>query len=571
MDNAQATEDALVKAKSKTEALPISSSEDPDASATDYSTDGAVIAPVETTASSSARYVTGIKLVTLMGAITVTVFLMLLDTTILATALPRITDEFNSLTDVTWYASIYQLTSAALQPLTGKIYNKFSVRWTFMTFFFFFEVGSAICGAANSSSMLIGGRAVAGIGGAGLINGALTIIATSVPLERRASLTGVMMGLSQLGIVSAPLIGGALTTYTTWRWCFYINLPVGALAFIGLLLVQIPDQMEKQPAMVVLRRIHVELDLVGFALLAPASVMLLMALSWGGNEYRWDSATIIGLFSGAGGTALVWLAWDWHKGDEAMIPLSMLSKRAVWASSVTHTFLMSITYAGSFFLPIYFQAVKDATPIMSGVYLLASIISQLFAAVGSGIAVERTGFPIPYAAAGAAIGSITSGLYATFTPSTSTGKWIGYQILNGVGRGIGMQMGILAIQATLKPKDISMGMSILIFVQTMGVAVLLAVMTTTFQTGLSSELHKHAPHADAAAVIYSGATHFRNVVSPEDLPGVLVGYAKALNRPYYLAAACGAVAVGTSFLMGWTDIRKDKKKNAKAVEDPEKA
>ncbi|KAK3991500.1 major facilitator superfamily domain-containing protein [Cladorrhinum sp. PSN332] len=567
-DNPKATDDALAKTRSKTATLPVPSSDDPCASATDYSTDGAAIAPVE---SSNPQYVTGVKLFTLMAAITITVFLMLLDTAILATALPRITDEFNSLTDVTWYASIYQLTSAALQPLTGKIYNKFSVRWTFMTFFLLFEVGSAICGAANSSAMLIAGRAIAGIGGAGLINGGLTIVATSVPLERRASLTGILMGLSQLGIVCAPLIGGALTTYTTWRWCFYINLPVGAFVFAGLLLVQIPDQMEKPSPMAVLKRLHVELDLVGFALLAPASVQLLMALAWGGNEYAWNSPTIIGLFCGAGGTGLVWLVWDWYRGDEALIPLSMLKKKVVWSSSVTNSLLMYIVYAGSFFLPIYFQAVKDATPIMSGVYVLASILTQLLGAVLGGVAVERTGFPIPYAAAASVIGAISSGLYSTLSPASSTGEWIGYQILNGFGRGVGMQMSILAIQATLKPADISIAMSVLVFFQTLGVSILLAVSTSIFQTSLQSEISQEAPNADAAAIVHAGATHFRNVVVPQDLAGVLVAYATSISRPFYLAAACGVVSVGTSFLMGWTDIRKNKKKASADAGAAEKA
>jgi len=255
-----------------------------------------------------------------------------------------------------------------------------------MSFFLVFEVGSAICGVAKSSPSFIAGRAIAGLGGAGLMNGGLTIIATSAPLERRASLTGLLMGCSQLGIVLAPLIGGALTTYATWRWCFYMNLPLGAVAIGGLLLVQIPDLIEKPSPVAVLRRLHIELDLVGFALLAPASIQLLMALSWGGNEYDWDSPTIIGLFCGAGGTLLVWLAWDWYQGDDALIPLSLLRQQAVWSSSITHTFLMIIVFTGSFFLPIYFQAVKGVTAIMSGVYVLASIIVQLLSAILAGVA-----------------------------------------------------------------------------------------------------------------------------------------------------------------------------------------
>jgi MFS family permease len=233
--------------------------------------------------------------------------------------------------------------------------------------------------------MLIVGRAVAGMGCSGLMNGGLVIIATAVPLERRPSLTGVMMGCSQLGIVIGPLIGGAFTSYSTWRWCFYVNLPIGAVVAFGMLLVPIPDQFAMPRPLDVLRRLHHELDLVGFALIAPAAVQLMLALQWGGSQYPWNSPTVIGLFCGAAGTALVWGVWNWYRGDEALIPLSLIRQRALWAAALTQWFLLTTVYAASFFLPIYFQAVFGATPIMSGVYVLASILSQLVAAVVSGV------------------------------------------------------------------------------------------------------------------------------------------------------------------------------------------
>ena len=291
--------------------------------------------------------------------------------------MPRITDDLHSLQDVGWYVSIYQLASAALQPLAGKIYHKFNNKFSMVAFLTVFEVGSVICGAASSSSMMIAGRAIAGMGSAGVISGGLTITASAMPLEVRVARMGAMMGFAQLGIAIGPLLGGAFTTYATWRWCFYINLPVGGLLAVGFLLVHVPDQSAKPSPSAVLRRLHREIDLFGFALIAAATTQLLFALSWGGNQYAWDSAIIIGLFCGAAAIAVLWLVWDWYRGDEALIPVSIIRVRGVWAGALTHCFFMTNVFCASFFLPMYFQAVRGANPMMSGVYVLASILSQL--------------------------------------------------------------------------------------------------------------------------------------------------------------------------------------------------
>ena len=158
-------------------------------------------------------FITGIPLYLVILAITLAPALLFLDTAIIATAIPRITDEFNSLPDVGWYGSAYQLGSAVFLPLSGKIFTHFSTKWSFLGFFAIFEFGSLLCGAAQNSAMLIVGRAIAGAGGCGLISGALTIIASCLPLDKRAAWTGVVIGFSQIGIVLGPILGGALTEY----------------------------------------------------------------------------------------------------------------------------------------------------------------------------------------------------------------------------------------------------------------------------------------------------------------------------------------------------------------------
>lgn len=274
----------------------------------------------------------------------------------------------------------------------------------------------------------------------GLLTGGLIIISACVPLHRRPVLVGVMLGVSQLGIVSGPLIGGALTEYTTWRWCFYINVPIGAVVVLFMIFVVIPDGSVKAGPLTVLRSIHRELDLVGFALLAPAVIQLLLALQYGGNQFSWNSSQVIGLFCGAGATGLVFCAWLLHRGDGALIPPSLAGTSSVWSASLTQTSLFTTVFLAAYFIPIYFQTVKGASPLLSGVYMLPAILAQLLGAVLSGAMVQRTGYVIPYALAASALTAIGNGLLALYSPSTPVGKWVGYQLIAGLGRGLGLQM-----------------------------------------------------------------------------------------------------------------------------------
>ncbi|PYI02700.1 MFS general substrate transporter [Aspergillus sclerotiicarbonarius CBS 121057] len=505
------------------------------------------------------EWVQGLTLGMVITGVTLVVFLMLLDMSIVSTAIPTITSQFHSLNDVAWYGSAYTISSAALQPLSGKFYTYFSSKWTLLAFFGVFELGSLLCGVATSSKMLIVGRAVAGMGSSGMLNGGLNIVAAAVPIQKRPAMLGVIMGVGQLGLVGGPVVGGAFTTYSTWRWCFYMNLPIGAVVAALLLFTRIPDQKPKPPARHVLQSLFLQkFDLLGFALFAPASIMLLLALQYGGNGYAWDSVTVIGLFCGSAATFLVFGLWERHMGSEAMIPGHLVCNRIVLSGSLMAMSIFGFTMTLSYYLPIYFQAVRGKSALVSGVDLLPNILCQLVMAVTSGVLTSKLGYYLPWAVLGAILNAIGNGLLSTLSVHTPVPTWAGYEALVGFGRGAISQVPMIAIQNNVTNADVSTAMALMSCAQTFGGAIFLAVAEVIFAQALKTNIPQYALSVDAATVIAAGATGFRDVVPAQDLPGVLVAYAKSVGEVFYLAAAFSVVQFCFAWGVGWRSVKRKK-------------
>ncbi|KAK3683404.1 MFS multidrug transporter [Podospora appendiculata] len=495
-------------------------------------------------------YITGFRLWLILISGTVVQFLIMLDHSVLATAIPRITTEFDSLLDVAWYGSAYQL---------ARYYHAPSMHWTFLSFFAIFELGSLLCALASSSTMLIIARAVAGLGSSGLMNGGLTVVSAVLPKHKRPA--------GQLGQALGPLIGGALTERVSWRWCFYINLPIGALVFAFLLFIDIPDGpgIAKPSLRSLARTVVTTLDLVGFVLFVPAAAMFFLALQFGGNQHPWNSATVVGLFCGAGATLLVFLFWERLRGDGAMIPLSILRMRIVWSSSVAMFFIVGVLTCAVYFLPIFFQAVLVVSPITSGVYFLPNVLFQITFSVLAGIMVQRFGYYLPWILSGLSLSAIGFGLLSMLTPTYSTAARVGFQILAGAGCGCAATMPFIAVQNLIPHAQISVAMAILVFCLNFGGATFLTLAQTDFSQSLRVNLPKYAPGVDTSAIIKLGATGFQHVVSPADLPGVLMAYSKSLDNVFYLVAGASVGAFIFAWGMGWEDIRKYKTKQEDEV------
>ncbi|KAI9148201.1 Efflux pump mlcE [Paramyrothecium foliicola] len=479
------------------------------------------------------EYLSGIKLWLVMFSVTLAAFLMLLDASVVATAIPKITSEFQSLDDIG---------CCAFQPLSGKIYTHFNVKWTYLSFFAVFELGSLLCGAAVSSSMLCIGRAVAGLGAAGLLNGGLTMLPLTVAEQQRPKYQGVLMGIACLGLLCGPLVGGALTEHATWRWCFYINLPCGAVIALFLFLVPLPTHNVGGNASLSFGQKISNLDLIGFILFAPAVVMFILALQWGGKAYAWSSATILGLFCGALVNLLVFLAWERHVGVEAMIPLSLLRRRIVWCSCLTMICFIGCNYTTSYYFPIYFQAVRGASAMQSGVGLLPQIITNMIVTIMTGILVGRVGYYLPFALVSGIITSVGTGLITTLTPTSPTGPRVAYQILQGF-QGMGFQIPLLAVQHAARKEDASIAYALVIFSQNLSAAIFLSIAEVVFGNRLRHFLSVYAPDADMPALIASGAsaTGVKAAVSDELLPAVRIAYNESFVQSHTSSPKDGAL------------------------------
>lgn len=348
------------------------------------------------------------------------------------------------------------MTNGGFQSSWGKAYKYFPLKATFLASVLVFELGSLVCAAAPNSTALIAGRALNGLGASGIGTGAYTIIAFVTAPRRRPMFTG-FVGLSfGIACVVGPLIGGVFADRLTWRWCFWINLPVGGLAaLIILFFFQAPEGAKPVPA--TWRETLLQMDPVGVALVMGAIVAYMLALQWGGQSKAWNSSEIIGLLVGFVMIGIVFVIWEYFQGERAMVVprLFDLKKRAVGISCLFVFFFCGAYYLVIYFLPLYFQSVSGVSAITSGVDTLPLIVSVSTAMIASGIIISHTGYALAIMVGGAAVAIVGAGLLYTLDIGTETGKWVGYQIVAGVGWGLAFQVPIIIGQSSADPKDMS--------------------------------------------------------------------------------------------------------------------
>lgn len=276
----------------------------------------------------------------------------------------------------------------------GKLYTFFSIKWVFLGAIGVFELGSLICGVAPTSAALIVGRAIAGVGTAGIFSGALIIIAHSVPLHKRPIYTGLIGAMYGIASVAGPLLGGVFTDKVSWRWCFYINLPIGAITVVGIAFFFKSPRREKVANLTVMEKLK-QFDPWGTAAFMPAIICLLLALQWGGSQYAWRNGRIIALFVLFGVLIITFIVLQFVQGDRATLPPRIMKQRSVAFGSWYSLTIGAGFFVLIFYLPIWFQAIKGVSAVQSGINNLPMILGVVILSIVAGGLVTVLGYYTP--------------------------------------------------------------------------------------------------------------------------------------------------------------------------------
>lgn len=516
-------------------------------------------------------YPTGLKLVLIMLSLMMAVFLVALDQTIIAPALGAITAEYKSVKDIGWYGSAYLLTTTALQPMYGTVYKLFNVKLAYLGAVFIFEIGSLISAVAPTSTAFIVGRAIAGIGTAGIFSGSIVILSLSMPLPKRPMAFGMIASMWGIASVAGPLLGGAFTDGITWRWCFYINLPIGGLAMvIAFFFVKVNRNTDDTIGQSFISRL-LQLDITGAAIFIPAIVCLLLALQWGGADYPWNNSKIIGLFVGFGLMIAIFIGIQFWQQDRGTLPPRLFKDRNVLPAMMFSLFFGAGFFPLIYYLSLYFQAIQDVSAVQAGIKILPLMLSTVIISIVTGGIISAVGYYSIVVVPCTILYAVGVGMITTFDVDTPLREWFGYQVLAGLGIGAGFQASILVVQTVLTQEWIPVGTACVQFFQAFGGAIFIAISQTLFQNGLIDKLTEDDIGIEPTIFINIGASEIKETLESmgrmDALPTVLEAYMKGLRNTYYASLACAICALLACACFQWKSVKHgaDGKKVAAAV------
>ncbi|CAI7670061.1 unnamed protein product [Penicillium pancosmium] len=478
-----------------------------------------------------------------------------LDANIVATAVPSITNHFHTVADVGWYSSAFRLCTCAFQFGFAKLYKHFSIKTIFLISNVIFLTGSLLCATAASSTMFIVGRAVTGLGFSGELAGCFAIAVHIVPLNKRPVLMGLLACVESLAIISAPIVGGALTQSLGWRWCFWINLPIGGVSLATLLFLFSDPRAQSEDDLTMAQKIR-ELDLVSNCLFIPSLTALFVALSWAGTKYPWSDGRVIALFVVFGVLLGAFVYNQYRRGDSAALPFRVIKNRSVIAGFIFVTCTNSMTNVLEWYLPTYYQVVRSRTPSESGYLMIPILAGMMLGLFLQGIGTSTFGYYAPFMIFASICMPIAAGLMTTYTLDTSLTKIILYSGLVGFSGGIGFQGPQAAVQTMLPPADVNLGIGVILFGQSMGPAVFIAIAQVIFTNQLSSRLENIVPGLTPAYIEERGLGDIKNGVPGQRLDEVLSGIDHSLTSTWYLPVALGCMTLLGSLLIEWRSVKQ---------------
>ncbi len=482
-----------------------------------------------------------------------------LDQTVVATALPTIVGDLGGLSHLSWVVTAYLLTSTVSVPLYGKIGDQYGRKSIFQAAIVIFLIGSALSGLSQNMLQLVLFRGLQGFGGGGLMALAQAIIGDVVSPRQRGKYQGYLGAVFAFASVVGPLLGGFLVDNLSWRWVFYVNLPVGAVALVvTATALDLPY-----------RRIGHSIDYLGSALIMAATTCLLLVTAWGGTQFPWGSPQVVGL-AVAGVVLLALFLVVEARSPEPVIPLRLWHNRIFTVAS-TLEFVVGFAMFGSIiYLPVFLQLVQHASATNSGILMLPLMAGLMTTSIGSGIIITRTGrykiFPI----AGTAIVAIGLYLLSTMDASTSRLTSSAYMVFLGLGMGMIIQVMVLAVQNSVDYADMGTATAVESFVRSMGgsfgVAIQGAILTNRLDYYLPRLLPPGTPPAIAhAAATVSASPELLHRMPPAVQAAVVEAFSRSLHLVFLLAAPIVLVAFALSLLLREVPLRETAHMGAERV------
>ncbi|RDL33276.1 MFS general substrate transporter [Venustampulla echinocandica] len=419
----------------------------------------------------------------IMTSLCSSIFLAALDVTIITTALPTISEHFQSSAGYTWIGSAYMLATAASTPSWGKFSDIWGRKPILLLAIGIFFVGSLLCAVSVNVGMLIASRGIQGVGGGGLLILVNIAISDLFSMRNRGKYFGMIGGVWAFASTVGPVLGGVFTEKVSWRWCFYINLPITGAVFIALCIFLHLDN-PKTPVWDGLKAV----DWLGSLAIIGGTLMLLLGLEFGGVTYPWSSAKVLCLIIFGIFVACLFIINEWKFARYPLMPLRLFTKRTNIAA-LGVCFCHGYAFIGaSYYLPLYFQAVIGATPLLSGVYLLPLALSLSFVSAGTGVFIKRTGQYVPPIWFG--MGMMTAGfaLFINLGAKANWAKLIIYQIIAGIGVGPNFQSPLIALQNFVAPRDIAVATSTFGFVRNLSTSISVVIGSVVFQNEMQKKL-----------------------------------------------------------------------------------
>ncbi|KAM3454731.1 hypothetical protein NHJ6243_008771 [Beauveria neobassiana] len=487
-----------------------------------------------------------------------------LEGTVTSTIMPSVVDDLGGGELFIWVSNAYFLTMTSLMPMFGQLANVFGRRWPLILSGVVFMIGSSVCGGANSMAAMIAGRALQGVGGAGIGVLCEIVICDLVPLRDRGTYMGAVLGMVGIGAALGPLFGGLLVSYSTWRWAFHMSLPIGGVAVV-LLFAFLKVKYDKSQTWATK---FSSLDWLGNFLFIGGSVPVLIALGWAGGQHSWSSyQVLVPLLVGlATMSAFVVIQGNERLTPNPIMPLHLFSN-SISSAVFLITFLHGIvTMWVLYFLPVYFQGVLGVSAYRAGIYLLPTILALLPGAIIGGLLLSKFGRYKPILVFCFATVVIGFGIFTLLDEKSSTGVWVGFQIVESFGAGAGIAAMLPALLAPLTDKDTALATATFGFMRSFGVMWGVAIAGTVY-TSRAAQLAGSGAINDPAVTAkfkvggaYGAAqSRFLELLSPQIRAQVISVQSTALRRTWQVAIAFGAIGLIAAIVMKQMPLRKENK------------